>query len=414
MNSSHTNFTGQIAGATPAEDFSKQALAKALELGLPNKKNENWKYTNLDKYMPEWDLTRQESFSPGACDKDPRFHNIVFANGAPLSDHCDFPVLSFAQAKEKILAVKTDLKEQLASEFTFLLSEVSDHNQYFIALKGVLEKPLKITHLYSASKAKHAACHLHFMAEQNSQASVVEVHQGSHQDETFANNSASFVLGANSQVFYTKIQAMGKEGSSVENIRAIVKRDARFESVTVDASGKLSRNNIDIVLAEEGAACAAHGLCALSGQERSDTNSFIRHAKGHTESAQLYKGIMADKSNGIFSGVIRMDRDAQLCASEQLNKNLLLSKGAQAHSRPQLEIFADDVKAAHGSTTGQISEEELFYFQARGVSRERAQKLLAHAFLNDVLLKIKNNTIREIAQEALYANFQALELESKA
>jgi Fe-S cluster assembly protein SufD len=176
----------------------------------------------------------------------------------------------------------------------------------------------------------------------------------------------------------------------------------------VDAGGKLSRNNISIQLNDEGARCAAHGLYALTGEAQSDTNTYIRHAKGHTESSQLYKGIMADRSHGIFAGIIRMDRDAQLCSSEQLNKNLLLSKGAHAHSRPQLEIFADDVKAAHGSTTGQLSEEELFYFQSRGVSPERAQRLLAHAFLNDVLLKIKNNDSRRTAAKLLSENFQAL------
>ncbi|MEX1100231.1 MAG: Fe-S cluster assembly protein SufD, partial [Bacteriovoracaceae bacterium] len=281
-------------------------------------------------------------------------------------------------------------------------------NQYLLELESARTKPLRIYHVYSGQRAKHASAHLHVAAKTNSQTSIMETHEQINEAENFINNATSFYLENNSKVVFVKAQDLNDYSSFVQNTRALVSRDARFESITIDAGAKLSRNNIWIELEQEGASCAAHGLYALQGERQSDTNSFIHHAKGHTESSQLYKGIMNDKSHGIFTGLIRVEKDAQLVTSDQLNKNLLLTKGAHAHSRPQLEIYADDVKCAHGSTTGQLSEEEVFYFESRGIPKEKARQLLAAAFANDVLLKIKSVSLRQAAQDLLSKNFNPL------
>lgn len=408
------SFIEQLNSYSPVSimPFNKEALEKARSLGVPTKKSEDWKYTNLEKHLPELDLQNQAADDISRGELDQNFSHIFFTNGVLQTELSDFPLEKLDEKNEaKFASFKKSLGDIFENEFTFLMSEISAANQYMLELEGVQEKPLHIHHYYSGKKAKHASAHLHVLGKTNSESHIVETHVSQDESENFANNSASFYLQANSNVSFVKVQAMNKESSNVQNTRAVVSRDANFESITVDVGAKLSRNNISIRLNEEGANCAAHGLYALANDQHCDTNSYIRHAKGHTDSAQLYKGIMADKAHGIFSGVIRMDRDAQLCGSEQLNKNLLLSKGAHAHSRPQLEIFADDVKAAHGSTTGQLSDEELFYFQARGVSADKARKLLAQAFLNDVLFKIKNMNIRGLAQDMVSENFKALTAE---
>jgi Fe-S cluster assembly protein SufD len=157
----------------------------------------------------------------------------------------------------------------------------------------------------------------------------------------------------------------------------------------------------------------AHGVYTLQGTQHSDVNSFINHKAPHTESAQLYKGIMSDKSRGVFTGLIKVDRDAQFINSAQLNKNLLLSKGAHVNSRPQLEIFADDVKCSHGSTTGQLNEDELFYFESRGIRPEKARMMLSHAYTYDVLLKINNKNIRNYIQADIVEKFEKSAFEAK-
>jgi len=362
----------------PKSDFTKAAKSRAIDLGVPTKKNENWKYTNLEKYLPSFDLTKQGPVDVRIDELDENFQHVFFTNGIYSDERSQVALL---KDKEDIAAFKKKMGDLLDDDFAFQLSEAQDDNQYLLEIDSPLERPIWIHHYYTNDLAKHSSSHLHVLSKRGSEAHILETHENLNNGEVFSNHTLSFYLEDNSKVHHVKTQVLNEESTDIHNVRAHVSRDANFESLTVDAGGKLSRNNISIQLNEEGASCAAHGLYALSGTAHSDTNSYIRHAKGHTESSQLYKGIMADKSHGIFAGIIRMDKDAQLCNSEQLNKNLLLSKGAHAHSRPQLEIFADDVKAAHGSTTGQLSDEELFYFQSRGVSPERAQRLLARAFL---------------------------------
>lgn len=399
------SFIEGLESYTPKSDFAKAAKAKALELGVPSKKDENWKYTNLEKYLPEFDLNAQKAASITNTNLDEAFDHLFFINGAFSSEDSKIELNS---DKDSLNFFKSEMADLLTEDFAFQLTELQDNNQYLLEIDSPRIRPIWIHQLYTSDMAKHSSSHLHVRMKKNSEANFLETHENMNKGEVFSNHSVSFFMEENSNAQFVKVQALNSESSDVQNVRAQVSRDANFESLTVDAGGKLSRNNISIRLNNEGARCAAHGLYALSGEAQSDTNSYIKHAKGHTESSQLYKGIMADKSHGIFSGIIRMDRDAQLCSSEQLNKNLLLSKGAHAHSRPQLEIFADDVKAAHGSTTGQLSDEELFYFQSRGVSPERAQRLLANAFLNDVLLKIKNSDSQRVATELLFENFKAL------
>ncbi len=399
------SFIEELKTYEPHAEFAKAAKARALELGVPTKKNENWKYTNLEKYLPSYDLPQQEAASIKNDGLSEAFDHVFFINGKLSTEEGH---LKLSSNEEALSSFKKEMGDLLEDDFAFQLTDVQDATQYLLEIDAPKERPIWIHHLYTNEMAKHSSSHLHVRMKKSSEAHFIETHETLNPGEVFSNHSTSFYLEENSKAHHVKVQILNNESTDVHNIRAQVCRDANFESLTVDTGGKLSRNNISIRLNEEGASCAAHGLYALSGEAHSDTNSYIRHAKGHTDSSQLYKGIMADKSHGIFAGIIRMDKDAQLCNSEQLNKNLLLSKGAHAHSRPQLEIFADDVKAAHGSTTGQLSDEELFYFQSRGVSPERAQRLLAHAFLNDVLLKIQNKESRKAAAELLSKNFKAL------
>lgn len=398
------NMTEELAGAIDksfAWDFEKKALERFKSLGLPDKKNEKWKYTNIEKVIPQYDLNKQASF-PYALktetgeDKETR---VVFVNGELNQELSDLRPQSLDSKNEGLFsALKDKFTGLLENDALFQLVETQSANQYFLELEGVADRPIRVHHIYSGQRAKHSSAHLHVLAKKSAQASIMETHEQLNEAENFINNASSFYLEENSRLLYIKAQTLNDQSSFVQNTRALAMANSRFESFTIDLGAKIARNNIWIRLEAEGASCLAHGLYALAGEQHCDTNSFIHHAKPHTESSQLYKGIMRDKSHGVFTGLIRVEKDAQQISSDQLNKNLLLHKGARAHSRPQLEIYADDVKCAHGSTTGQLSEEELFYFESRGIPKERARELLAQAFMEDVVLKISDPLLRNSAR----------------
>jgi Fe-S cluster assembly protein SufD len=173
-----------------------------------------------------------------------------------------------------------------------------------------------------------------------------------------------------------------------------LKKDARYRNVLLHLSGKLNRRNVNIDLWESGAHAESYNLYLTDRTEHSDISTQVQHRAADTTSNQIAKGILDGESKGIFTGKIHIHPKAQRVASGQLNKNLLLSKKAQAHSQPQLEIFADDVKCSHGSTTGQLSPDEVFYFQARGIPADKARTLLAHGFGLEVVMKIQNEIVR--------------------
>ncbi len=168
------------------------------------------------------------------------------------------------------------------------------------------------------------------------------------------------------------------------------------KSTTITIGGAITRNNLNITLDAE--FCEAHlnGLYLLKGNQHVDNHTIADHAKANCYSNELYKGIMDDKSTGVFNGKIFVKPDAQKTNAFQSNKNVLLSKEATVNTKPQLEIFADDVKCSHGATTGQLDAESLFYLRSRGIGEAAAKRLLLHAFANDVIERIKIESLREI------------------
>jgi Fe-S cluster assembly protein SufD len=203
-------------------------------------------------------------------------------------------------------------------------------------------------------------------------------------------------------------QNANDNSTNVINHTADIARDARLSHLNFNLGSLMCRHNISFRINEEGGHADAHGLYTLKNNQHCDTHSLIDHNAPHTTSNQLYKSVLDDRSRGVFTGLIRIQSHAQKVDSAQLNKNLLISPKAHANSRPQIEVFADDVKAGHGSTTGQLSEESLFYFISRGIKEERARALLSKAFVNDVILKVRDLKIREELSELILSNMKVL------
>lgn len=212
------------------------------------------------------------------------------------------------------------------------------------------------------------------------------------EEDSFNTNSHYFDLAAHAKLTWGRVF---NEGAHFEQAYFKLGKKSFAQVCTLNLGTIFFRDHLEVSLGEMESHITLNGLYKLKAKEHSDTYACIHHKAPETTSAQLYKGILDDQSEGSFTGKVHVHKDAQLINAEQLNKTLLLSDQAKANSRPQLEIFADDVKCSHGSTTGQISPEEVFYLQSRGISKTKAMEILSKGFALDVLLKLEKGPIQE-------------------
>lgn len=387
------------------------AMQDALDVfkvrGLPSKKNEDWIYTNIAKVLSPRFFSRQsEIVHDVPKEVIDRRGFIVLNNGVfnrfqsvlpdgitfdqlrPTNDFYDaFDALNFATAMSPLF-----LK---------------------IKKKTVLDYPITIVHVVDeAGVNKIVSPRITVVAEEFAEVSIAEIFVST-QNNLFqytTNASTSFELKDSARIEHVKIQMEAHESTHVGLTKAVLKKNSFFNSITVDLGIKTSRDNVEVRLVEEGAEANVHGLFALKKTEHADFFSHIDHACQNTNSRQHFKGILAGESHGAFTGKIVIAKDAQQVNSEQLNNNLLLSKKAHIDTRPQLLVAADDVKCAHGATIGQLSPEEEFYLESRGIKKERAKQMLCQGFAGEVLFYIKDEKIRNFAESRLHESFLATAL----
>ena len=388
--------------------LSKKALDALIANGIPTRKNELWKYTNINHiFESELKFKQLTTETKNKMYKIDGFTNLIFVNGAlsKESDATDFKINPLNNDSVEVINKNSN---GLVDDFAANLNYSTMHDGHHFALEAnkIIEKPIAIIHIHNSKEKTLRTNKNTFSIGSNSEVEILEIYISETEDQSVLNFASDIILEKNSKFTHVHHQSLNPDITFFNSIRTQVDKDAQYQNFNITVGGKLTRNNVHIDLNNEGANCYAHGTYTLLGKQHSDVNSFINHKAPHTESSQLYKGIMGEKSRGVFTGLIKVDKNAQLINSNQLNKNLILNKGAHANSRPQLEIFADDVKCSHGSTTGQLNEEELFYFESRGIRAGKARQMLSHAFTYDVLLKIENKIIRNYIQKDILNKFE--------
>ena len=224
-----------------------------------------------------------------------------------------------------------------------------------------------------------------------SQGTVVESYLGLKRDRYFTNAVTEIVAGRDSVLDHYKLQRETENAFHVATVQARQERNSNVVSHSISLGGALVRNDINFVLDGEGCQALLNGLYVTHASQHVDNHTRIDHARPHCDSRELYKGILNDKSTGVFNGKIVVRPDAQKTNAKQTNKNLLLSEEALVNAAPQLEIFADDVKCTHGATIGRLNDDELFYLRSRGIDESSARTLLTYAFASDILgvMKVK-------------------------
>jgi len=237
------------------------------------------------------------------------------------------------------------------------------------------------------------------IVEEDSQATVVEDYVSFNSGIFFSNIVTELVAGDAAVVSHYMIEREDQQACNVSTLRIQQGRSTNVASHAVLLGGALVRNNVHPVLAGEGADCLINGLFIGNHRQHMDNYMKVEHASPHCGSRQFYNGILDDYARGVFHGRIIVHKDAQKTDAKQTNRNLLLSDNAQIDTKPQLEIYADDVKCTHGATIGQMSEEALFYMRSRGVEEKAARALLLFAFANESLDRMKPGPVREFLQK---------------
>lgn len=411
----------------------REGMARFEALGFPTRRDEEWRATDIrpivntsfawidgaeeDAWMREHFKTFSKEVSRHLLPLEKSLLTIVYVNARHSRWTADFGTLAglpqgvLVTSFENAWTRNPDLmKRYLAQHAHFDKSAFTALNTAFLAdgvvvhlpRNTVVEAPILIVHLanpHDGPSVSHPR--LLIVAEENSQATIIEAYAGVPDTIYFTNAVTEIVVGENAVVDHYKLNRESQQAYHVATTQIELARSANFTSHSITLGGQLVRNDFNAGLNGEGIVCTLNGLYLARDRQLVDNHTAIDHAKPNCESHELYKGILDGQARGVFNGKIYVHQDAQKTDAKQTNQTLLLSKEAQINTKPQLEIFADDVKCTHGATVGQLSEEGIFYLRSRGIGAAEARNLLTYAFASDIVERIKVESVREELDRAL-------------
>jgi Fe-S cluster assembly protein SufD len=396
----------------------KDSLECFVEQGFPKTHMEEWRFTSVAPLVStpfELAAPTPRDLTPTEVDRftlgDWKRSRIVFANGRFYPELSSFRALpdgviigSLAEALTKHRdLVEPHLGRYVDSEknaFAALNSAfVADGAFVYLPRNCVIDDAI---HLLFYSRINGSATVSHprnlIIAEAGSQVKIVESYVGVEKQIYFTNAVTEVFAGENAVLDHYKLQRESHRAFHVATLQFHQERNASLSTHSISLGGGLVRNDINTVLGGEGGECTLNGIYAVGMGQHVDHHTSIDHAKPHCSSRELYKGILDEDAQAVFNGRIIVRPDAQKTDSQQSNKNLLLSDEALVNTNPQLEIYADDVKCAHGATIGQLDADALFYLRSRGIDEEAARSLLVHGFLSDVSSRFQIGAVRSAVE----------------
>jgi Fe-S cluster assembly protein SufD len=406
----------------------KAGIARFAELGFPTINDEDWRFTNVSPiaklpfqpvFEPSRDGLTRDSISnftfsslPGA--------RLVFVNGHYV-DYLSSP--GKAQPGVKI----SSLAAALSTEPTLLEKHLARYalgqDNAFTSLNTAFFQDGAFIHV-SAGKIVEAPIHLLFIssgketgatssprnliiAEKAAQVTVVESYVGLGDAPYFTNAVTEIVGGEGAVIEHVKFQDESTSAFHIAAIHAQLSRECNLAAHSIATGARLSRNNIRTSLAGEGVNAVLNGLYSTKLDQLADHHMVVEHAQPHCNSHEYYNGILDGRSKGVFHGRILVRQIAQKTDAKQTNKNLLLSEDATVDTKPQLEIYADDVKCTHGATIGQLNDESIFYLRARGIGEDTARQMLIHAFAGEIIERIRYTPLREEMDKLIWDRLES-------
>jgi Fe-S cluster assembly protein SufD len=410
----------ELAGASrqPSWLFPLRTAGMACfaELGFPTLNHEDWRFTNVApiaklQFKPVFEATdgglAKASLAQFPFAKLPGTR-LVFMNGLYSAELSTVPVqqhgikvsnlaaalVSDSAFIEKHLGryVRTEDNAFAALNNAFF----QDGGFVFVPAGQAIAEPVQLLFI-NTSKDAGSTTHPRnlIIVEREAKATVIESYVSLASAPTFTNAVTEFSLGDNSTVEHCKFQDESTEAFHIAALHSHLGRAVNFSSHSIATGAKLSRNNIRTTLDGEGIEAILNGVYITNGDQLADHHMVVDHAKPNCASHEYFNGILAGKSKGVFHGRILVRPDAQKTDAKQTNKNLLLSDEASADAKPQLEIYADDVKCTHGATIGQLNDESIYYLRSRGIGLETARRMLIHAFAGEIIDRVKHDALRE-------------------
>ena len=402
-----TEFIKDAASADPGwlRSIREDGITQFSELGFPTTRDEDWRFTNVAPIARSAFEINQNGYKEPFSSDLAKFMfegntsgTLVFINGAfspALSTTQSLPegvivsrIASALKDHEDLLSEHLAKYADIEKEaFTALNNAFFEDGGFIYIPKGtILDDPVHLLYISSGSdKPRITSPRNLIVAEHNAQADVIEQYVSLEESVYLSNVVTELVVGENSTLGHYLIERESKKSFNVSTLRAQQGRNSNIRSHSVLLGGALVRNNVHPVLAGEGCDSLINGLFMSSGRQHMDNYMKLEHVSPHSDSRQFYNGILDGRSRGVFHGRIVVHEDAQKTDAKQTNRNLLLSDHAQIDTKPQLEIYADDVKCTHGATIGQIDEDAIFYLRSRGISQEASREIILNAFTNETL-----------------------------
>ena len=407
------------------------AFARFAEVGFPTSRDEDWRFTNVSPVSQgNFLLARNgvESLRPGQIEpfEFPQALRLVFVNGRFA------PALSSVAALAtgaQVASLASVLNENPALAEPFLGRYLDTRRDAFCALNTafladggyvripkstVLPQPVHLLFVTSGQRIPAVAHPRNLIVvEPGSQAAIIEDYISLDDLPGLCNSATELIAGEGANVSHYLVEREHDRAFNFSTLRIQQARNSNVASHSILVGGALVRNNVHPVLAGEGAECLINGLFIGRGSQHLDNYMLVEHASPHCASRQFYNGILGDRAHGVFHGRIVVRKDAQKTDAKQTNRNLLLSDEAQIDTKPQLEIFADDVKCTHGATIGQIEEKASFYLRSRGIDEQSARRLLLLAFASECLDRMKEDGVRERIEKLIHEHISRMRQPSR-
>ena len=412
--SSYLAFEEDLDLTDSVHDTRAQALKIFEEKGFPSKKDELWKYTSLDALIhKDYSLFPKSEASIELKDVKKYFlyntdtYKVIFIDGVynpflsnTTHDGLDVCLMSAALSKPKYREIINSYFNKIApldESLTALNTSYAKEGAFiYIPKKTVAEKPIEIIHFSSGEQDSLWLQPRNLIViDKNSQVQIIERHQSLKQHSVVTNSVTEIYVHEEAFVDYYKLQNDLTTASLIDNTYIQQEKNSHASVHTFSLGGKLIRNNLRYFHKGEHILSTLKGVTILEGKQHVDHSTMVHHSQPNCESHQDYKGIFSERSEGVFNGQILVDKIAQKTNAFQQNNNVLLDDKATVNSKPQLEIFADDVKCSHGCTIGQMDEEALFYLRSRGIPKKEAKALITYAFANNVLESVQLPSLKK-------------------
>ena len=413
-------FLANFVAKTTDKDSSiaKQEALKALEnLEFPTTRDEYWKYTRVGK-ITNANYSQSPSFNVSDISRHLveglEAYLVVFVNGFFSEELSDI-----SQAKGITICPIAKARKEHADEFDQYFGRLSKHESQFLSAvntvyntngvylniekNSVVDKPIHMINLTDAANAAYNPRNL-FIVEENAEVTIINSYE-TISGSSFTNSTTEIYVNEGATVDSYILQNQSETSKQVNEIDVVQKANSIYTANTVTLNGELVRNNYNIEVKGQGCKTNLYGLCLTSGNQHIDNHTIIDHIEPNCESNEVYIGVLDDSSTAVFNGKVFVRSEAQKTNAYQQNKNMLLTDDASAYSKPELEIYADDVKCSHGSTTGQVDEEAIFYLQTRGVSELNARKMMIRAFTNEILENIKLGALCDVLETKIDERF---------